>query len=180
MRWEHQAVTCVHSQTPSTQEEMAFILQKRIHEEWAITWILQANVHLPGSIKKHCLCIMRSIHCMQMFTRSKIFARWCNGSGQSHIRPSQCNWKWCHSAVHGSEVLKWLLWTMFPQHSVRLGPVSALGTPLIHKMQQLMPDQNDRHTRHTGVTSNAPDVWSEPKHSVMQQKQQNHSCPKIE
>jgi hypothetical protein len=150
------------------RKEMAFVLQKRIQEEWAIIWILRANVHLPGTTKKHCLCIMRSIHWVQIFTRKKkIVARLCNGSGQSHIRPSQCNWNQCHSAVRGSKGLKRLfgkcLCVMFPQHSVWLVPVSALGTPHIHKMQQLTPDQNDRHTQHWGVTSNAPEVWFKPK-----------------
>lgn len=61
-RWEHQAVKGYQY-----QQQLAFVLQMRILEEQAAIWILRANSHLPGSTKKCCLWITKSIQCMQVF-----------------------------------------------------------------------------------------------------------------
>jgi hypothetical protein len=181
-RWNHHAITCVHNQRPYIEERDGLYIAKE--NTGRMSHNLDFKCQCSSSwIYNETLFIMRSIHCMQIFTRNKQnFCKIVQWFSHSHIGLSQCNWNQCHSAVRGSKGLRRLLCTclctMFPQHSVWLVPVLALGTPPIHKMQQLMPDQKDRDTKHRGVTSNASKVWSESKYSVMKQKQQSHSCPK--
>jgi hypothetical protein len=81
--------------------------------KFSSSWIYGKPLHVHNE--------MNSLH-----TNIRNLKQWCNGSGQSHTRPSECNWNKFHSAIHGNKDMKRLLCMYMFTYSVSIALVTAL------------------------------------------------------